>query len=77
MKPDLLRPVLGMLGLAIGFGVYPLIGRTPDPWPDVLAGLLFVGLGLTAWVYARGERWIQALGLLLGLYGVARMLFLR
>lgn len=77
MKPDLLRPVLGMLGLALGFGVYPLLGRAPDPWPDVLAGLLFVALGVTAWVYARGERWIQGLGLLLGLYGVARMIFLR
>lgn len=77
MKPDLWRPLLGMLGLAIGFGVYPLIGGLPEPWPHLLVGLLFVALGVSAWVYAQGERWIQVLGLLLGLYGVARMLFLR
>ncbi|MBB5235844.1 hypothetical protein [Deinococcus budaensis] len=77
MKPDLWRPLLGMLGLAIGFGVYPLIGRLPEPWPPVVVGLLFLALGAAAWVYAQGERWIQVLGLLLALYGLARMLFFR
>ncbi|GBF07675.1 predicted membrane protein [Deinococcus aerius] len=77
MKPDLLRPLLGILGLAIGFGVYPLAESAPQPWPHVLIGGMFVALGLAAWFYARGERWIQALGVLLMLYGVARMLFLR
>lgn len=76
MKPDLLRPLLGILGLAIGFGVYPLAESAPEPWPDVLIGGMFVALGLSAWFYARGERWIQGLGALLMLYGVARMLFL-
>lgn len=77
MRPDLWRPLLGMLGLAIGFGVYPLIGRLPGPWPSVVVGLLFLALGAAAWVYARGERWIQVLGVGLALYGLARMLFLR
>ncbi|WP_034386126.1 hypothetical protein [Deinococcus sp. YIM 77859] len=77
MKPDLLRPLLGLLGLMIGFGLYGLAGRAPQPWPDVLIGGMFVALGLAAWLYARGERWIQVLGALLVLYGAARILFLR
>ncbi|WP_102126101.1 hypothetical protein [Deinococcus planocerae] len=77
MRPDLLRPLLGILGLAIGFTVYPLVQRAPEPWPHLLVGAMFVALGVSAWVYARGERWIQVLGVLLMLYGVARMLFLR
>ncbi|BDP43256.1 hypothetical protein DAETH_32250 [Deinococcus aetherius] len=77
MKPDLLRPLLGILGLAIGFTVYPLVNRAPDPWPDLLVGGMFALLGVSAWVYARGERWIQVLGTLLMVYGLARMLFLR
>lgn len=77
MKPDLLRPLLGLLGLAIGFTVYGLAERAPQPWPHVLIGGMFVALGAAAWLYARGERWIQVLGALLLLYGLARMLFLR
>ena len=77
MKPDLLRPLLGLLGLAIGFTVYPLVNRAPDPWPHLLVGGLFVALGVGAWLYARGERWIQVLGVVLTVYGLARMLFLR
>jgi len=77
MKPDLWRPLLGMLGLAVGFGVYPLLSALPDPWPHVLAGAIFLALGGAAWVYARGDRPIQAVGAALMLYGLARILFLR
>ncbi len=33
---------------------------------------LFVGLGVAAWVYAAGERWIQVLGALLVAWGILR-----
>lgn len=65
-----------MLGLIIGFGLYALAGRLPVPWDSVLIGLIFVALGVSAFVYARGERWIQALGLVLTVYGLLRALVL-
>ncbi|GAA5533786.1 hypothetical protein E5F05_21000 [Deinococcus metallilatus] len=77
MKPDFLRPLLGLLGLAIGFGVYPLAERAPQPWPGVLIGAMFVLLGVGAWLYARGERWIQVLGAALLVYGLLRMFLIR
>ena len=77
MKPDALRPLLGVIGLVIGFGVYALAERAPEPWPGVIIGGLFAALGVAAWVYARGTRWIQGLGVALLLYGLVRMFFLR
>ncbi|KEF34030.1 MULTISPECIES: hypothetical protein [Deinococcus] len=77
MKPDLWRWALGALGLTIGFAVYPLLGRLPGPWPDLLAGAVFVALGAAAWRSASGDRFVQGVALLLALYGLARMLFLR
>lgn len=76
MKPDLLRPLLGLAGLALGFGGYALATQAPEPWPRLLIGAAFVGLGAAAWVYARGERWIQGLGALLLVYGLLRMFVL-
>ena len=70
---NLLRPVLGMLGLAIGFGLYALAGRYGEPTASILIGLMFVCLGAAAWWYARGERWIQVLGVVLAVYGLLRM----
>ncbi|MEW6421024.1 MAG: hypothetical protein AB1511_04755 [Deinococcota bacterium] len=77
MKPDFLRPLLGILGLAIGFGLYALAERAPQPWPALLIGALFMLLGVCAWHYARGERWIQVLGALLLVYGLLRMVLIR
>ncbi|GAA5514329.1 hypothetical protein Dcar01_03084 [Deinococcus carri] len=76
MKPDLPRPLISILGLALGFGLYALAGRAPEPWPGVLIGGMFVALGIVAWFHGRGQRWIQGLGVLLLLYGVVRMLLL-
>lgn len=77
MKPklnmDLLRPLLGTLGLMIGFGVYALASDLPPPWPRLSIGAMFVALGVAAFLYARGERWIQVLGGVLALYGLLRM----
>nr|WP_184137239.1 hypothetical protein [Deinococcus humi] len=72
MNPDLLRPLLGTLGLMIGFGVYAVAGDLPQPWQRLSIGAMFVLLGISAFVYARGERWIQVLGGVLALYGVLR-----
>ncbi|WP_424950650.1 hypothetical protein [Deinococcus sp.] len=74
---NLSRQALGAVGLIIGFGLYALAGRLPAPWDSVLVGAMFVALGVGACVYARGERWIQALGALLILYGVVRAFLLR
>ncbi|MFC4640101.1 hypothetical protein [Deinococcus hohokamensis] len=76
MKPSLLRPVLGTLGLMIGFGLYALVGRLAEPWQSVCIGALFVGLGVLAFWYARGERWIQILGAVIAAYGLLRALIL-
>ncbi len=43
----------------------------------VLFGGMFALLGVSAWVYARGERWIQGLALLLIIYGLLRTFVLR
>ncbi len=72
LNPDLLRPLLGTLGLMIGFGLYAVAGDLPQPWQRLSIGAMFALLGLSAFVYARGERWIQALGGVLVLYGVLR-----
>jgi hypothetical protein len=73
LNPELLRPLLGTLGLMIGFGVYAVAGDLPQPWQRLSIGAMFVLLGISAFVYARGERWIQALGGVLALYGLLRM----
>ncbi|WP_425145991.1 hypothetical protein [Deinococcus sp.] len=73
---NLSRQVLGILGLLIGFGLYSLSGRLGAPWNSVLIGAVFAGLGISALVYGRGERWIQGLGLALLLYGLVRVFFL-
>ncbi len=70
---NLLRPVLGMLGLAIGFGLYAAAGRYGEPIASLLIGLMFVVLGALAVWYAQGERWIQVLGAVLAVYGLLRM----
>ncbi len=70
---NLLRPVLGMLGLAVGFGLYAAANRYGDPVASILIGLMFAGLGSLAIWYAKGERWIQVLGAVLAIYGVLRM----
>jgi len=77
MRPDLLRPLLGTLGLLIGFTLYALAGKLAEPWQSVAIGGMFALLGVSAWVYARGERWIQGLGLLLLIYGLLRATVLR
>jgi hypothetical protein len=77
MRPDLLRPLLGTLGLLIGFTLYALAGKLAEPWQSAAIGGMFALLGLSAWVYARGERWIQGLGLLLLIYGLLRATVLR
>lgn len=76
MKPDLKRPLISMAGLAIGFGLYALAGKLNNPWQSVAVGGMFVLLGVAAWVYAAGERWIQVLAVLLMLWGVLRAFFL-
>ena len=65
-----------MFGLIIGFGLYALSGRLQAPWNSVLIGAVFAALGVSAFLYARGERWIQALGLTLVVYGLVRAFLL-
>ncbi|WP_291429866.1 hypothetical protein [Deinococcus sp.] len=77
MKPDLLRPLLGSIGLGTGFALYALAGRLAEPWQSAAIGGMFALLGASAWVYARGERWIQGLALLLIIYGLLRAFVLR
>ncbi|MDV6373208.1 hypothetical protein [Deinococcus arenicola] len=72
LNADLLRPLLGTIGLMIGFGVYAVVGDLPQPWQRLGIGTLFVLLGLSAVIYARGERWIQVLGGVLIAYGLLR-----
>ncbi|GGR02651.1 hypothetical protein [Deinococcus ruber] len=73
---NLSRQVLGMVGLMIGFGLYALAGRLAAPWNSVLVGAVFAALGISTVVYGRGERWIQALGGVLLLYGLVRIFVL-
>jgi hypothetical protein len=65
-----------MIGLIVGFGLYALAGRLQSPWNSVLIGAVFVLLGVSALVYAKTERWIQALGLVLIVYGLVRAFIL-
>lgn len=75
--PDPLRPIIGAVGLAIGFGLYALALRLAEPGQSLLIGGLFALLGVAALLYARGERWIQVLGAVLILYGLLRAFLLR
>ena len=72
MKPDPLRPLLGGLGLLIGFALYGAAGKLAEPAQSLVIGAMFALLGVTAFLYARGERWIQVLGALLFGYGLLR-----
>lgn len=69
---NLPRPVISIIGLSIGFLLYSLAGRLGQPWETVTISLLFVALGVAAWIYAAGERWIQVLGVLLAAWGIVR-----
>ncbi|SEJ43435.1 hypothetical protein SAMN04488058_1086 [Deinococcus reticulitermitis] len=75
--PDPLRPVIGAVGLAIGFGLYALASRLAEPWQSLSVGGFIALLGVAALLYARGERWIQGLGAALILYGLLRAFLLR
>ena len=77
MKPDLSRMVLGPVGLALGFGLYASVGKLAEPWQSLLIGGMFALLGVSAFLYAQGERWIQGLGALLFIYGLLRATVLR
>ncbi len=61
-----------MLGLAIGFAAYHQAGKLGEPLSSHLIGLMFALLGVLAFWYAQGERWIQVLGGVLLLYGLLR-----
>ncbi len=76
MKPDPLRPFLGMIGIAIGFGLYAIVLKLQQPWQSLMIGSLFFALGVSTWVYAKGERWIQVLGAVLIGFGLVRAFFL-
>ncbi|QFP78159.1 hypothetical protein [Deinococcus sp. AJ005] len=76
LNPDLLRPLLGTIGLMIGFGVYAVAGDLPQPWQRLSIGAMFALLGVSAVIYGRGERWIQVLGGVLIAYGLLRALLL-
>ena len=73
--PDPLRPLISIVGLAIGFGLYALAGRLAEPWQSVCIGAFFALLGAAAWGYARGERWIRVLAGALLAYALFRILF--
>ncbi|WP_407540938.1 hypothetical protein Q0M94_06000 [Deinococcus radiomollis] len=73
---NLPRQAMSMFGLIIGFGLYALSGRLQAPWNSVIIGTVFAALGVSAFLYAKGERWIQVLGLILVAYGVLRAFFL-
>ncbi|WP_135228498.1 hypothetical protein [Deinococcus fonticola] len=70
------RPVISIIGMGIGFLLYALAGRLGDPWDTLIISLIFVALGVAAWFYATGERWIQVLGALLAAWGVIRALLI-
>ena len=67
------RQLVGILGLLIGLGLYQFALRFPPPWSSVVIGLYFAALGGAAISYAKGERWLQVLGIVLIVFGVARM----
>ncbi len=70
---DFARPLLSMLGLAIGFALYQGALRLPAPWESVVIGLLFVGLGVAIFFNGRGgDRLVQIVGGLFVLFGIVR-----
>ena len=77
MNPHVLRQLLSLAGLGIGFGLYALSTRLPGIWQHVAVGAMFVLLGAAAWVWAAGERWIQVLAVILIVWGVLRALLIR
>lgn len=72
MTPQLLRQLLSMAGLAIGFGLYALASRLGEPWQTLSIAALIALLGAAAWAYAQGERWIQVLAGVLWTYALVR-----
>lgn len=72
MTPQLLRQLLSMAGLAIGFGLFALSSRLGEPWQTLSIAVLIALLGAAAWVYAAGERWIQVLAGVLWAYALLR-----
>lgn len=72
MNPQVQRQLLSMAGLLIGFGLYALASRLGEPWQTLSVAALIALLGLAAWLYAAGERWIQVLAGVLWAYALFR-----
>lgn len=69
---DVMRPLVSIIGLLLGVGLYQFALRFPEPWSDVVIGLYFAALGVATFVYGRDQRWIQVLGVLLMVFGAVR-----
>nr|WP_027481182.1 hypothetical protein [Deinococcus pimensis] len=70
---DMLRPLVSVVGLLIGVGLYQFALRFPEPWSSVVIGLYFAALGVAAFLYGRSERWIRVLGVVLIVFGLVRV----
>lgn len=68
--------VLSILGLLLGAGIYSAAQRLPVPWNSVAVGAMFMSLGVAAFLYGRGDRVIQGVGVVLFVFGLVRI-FLR
>lgn len=66
---------MSLIGLGIGFALYAGASRLAEPWQSAAIGGCFAVLGVAAWIYAAGERWIQVLAAVLVLWGIARAFF--
>ena len=73
--PDPLRPLISIVGLAIGFGLYALAGRLAEPLQSLCIAAFFTLLGAAAWAYAQGERWIRVLAGVLFAYALFRAIW--
>ncbi|MBB6098901.1 hypothetical protein HNR42_002336 [Deinobacterium chartae] len=67
------RPLLGLAGLLIGGLIFTAVLSAPEAWQAPIMSAIFGTLAVATWFYARGERWIQVLALIIGLYAVIRL----
>lgn len=71
-----MRPLLGIVGLGLGAGLYFLIGLAPQPLERILYLVFYLALGVGVALWGRGDRVAQIVGGFIVLYGVARTFLL-
>jgi len=71
-----MSPLLGIVGLGLGAGLYFLISLAPQPLERFLYLAFYLALGAGVALWGKGDRTVQIVGGVIAVYGVVRTFLL-